>query len=106
MVLWAKYMSSQGHPHRTYRNMTILGRITGARAERYQTPYEYQQDLEKSINTSNPYISIITKAYVQAMYSQHELDISQTDEIIQAWRKLRFLLIFNILRPNKGTGHE
>ena len=106
MVLWAKYMSSQGNPHRTYTNMTILGRITGAQAERYQTPYEYQQDLEKSINTSNPYISIITKAYVQAMYSQHELDISQTDEIIQAWRKLRFLLILNILRPNKGTGHE
>ena len=86
--------------------MRLLGRIAGARPERYQTPYEYQKYLEESLRTSNTYISTITNAYVQTMYSQHKLERSQIDELIQAWRKLRFLLILNILKIDKGTAHE
>ena len=106
IILWAKYMASRGEPHVTYKNMTLLGRIAGARPERYQTPYEYQKYLEESLRTSNTYISTITNAYVQTMYSQHKLERSQIDELIQAWRKLRFLLILNILKIDKGTAHE
>ena len=106
MVLWARYMSAHGEPHRTYKNMTILGRFAGARSERHQTPYEYQKHLENHIGATNPYISIITRAYVQIMYSQQELNGSQIDELIQAWSKLRFLLILSILKVNKGTANE
>ena len=106
IVLWAKYIASRGEPNVTYKNMRLLGRIAGARPERYQTPYEYQKYLEESLRTPTTYISTITNAYVQTMYSQHKLERSQIDELIQAWRKLRFLLILNILKIDKGTAHE
>jgi len=100
-LLWVKFMSSSGNPIKTFKNMTILGRINGVRIKSHQTPFEYQQNLQKLILNHRESIAAVTDFYVRSTYSAQSFTQDNKDQLSEAWRKLRLSMLFYRLKIGK-----
>jgi transglutaminase-like putative cysteine protease len=100
-LLWVKYMSSSGNPIKTFKNMTILGRINGVRIKSHQTPFEYQENLQQLILTHSESITAVTDFYVRTTYSAQSFTQDNKEQLVQAWRKLRLPMLFYRLKIGK-----
>jgi len=94
-------MSSSGNPMKTFKNMTILGRINGVRIKSHQTPFEYQQNLQQLILNHSDSITAVTDFYVRTTYSNQSFTQDNKEQLIQAWRKLRLPMLFYRLKIGK-----
>jgi hypothetical protein len=61
----------------------------GLRRKPSQTPSEYAVTLEKDLPSVSEDIDSITKAFVEARYSRHEVNAGKADIVKAIWGRIR-----------------
>ena len=61
----------------------------GLGREKYQTPYEYSEDVSVDLPPAQEEIDDLTKAFVEARYSQHDFTEDKALIAAQEWQKIR-----------------
>ncbi len=62
-----------------------------ARAE-HQTPNEYYETLEPNLPQAQEEMGLLTQAFIEARYSQHELGTEQDERVRDDWKRVRAAL--------------
>ncbi len=57
-----------------------------------QTPYEYQEALEKHVPSSEADVALLTQAFVEARYDVREFSPEEANVVKQAWQRVKALL--------------
>lgn len=72
-----------------YLNILRQARKEGLGRGRHQTPYEYQVTLESDLAQTRQEIEGLTQAFVEARYSQHELEAQVVPRVRAYWARIK-----------------
>lgn len=72
-----------------YLSMIRRGGEQGLTRKSSQTPSEYAVILEKELPSANEDIDLITRAFIEARYSQHEVNSREADGVKRIWSRIR-----------------
>jgi hypothetical protein len=61
----------------------------GLRRKPSQTPSEYASLLERGLPSAEEDIDLMTKAFVEARYSRHQINAKQADRVRTVWERVR-----------------
>jgi len=77
-----------------YFYLSVLRRASRAGHGRrpHQTPYEYGTTLADQVPETEPDMTALTRAFVEARYSQHPLSKGEANVIKRIWQRIRALL--------------
>ena len=87
-----------------YFYLSVLRRASRAGHGRYsqQTPYEYGMVLAESVPESAADVVTLTRAFVEARYSQHPMDDGKANAIKRVWRRTCATLARRWHSPGQG----
>ena len=72
-----------------YLALVRRGGEAGLGRQAQQTPFEYEQSLERALPEVQAEISALTGAFVEARYSQHTIDPDEASQAQGWWQRLR-----------------
>lgn len=61
----------------------------GVPRRRSETPYEYEQTLERKLRRAQREMADLTDAFVEARYSRHDIDADELARITEDWKRVR-----------------
>ena len=98
-IFWRRYLASSEDPQRTFRQLAFLGALNSVSQARHQTPYQYQEQLAEAFPAQRAHLSTIINTYVRSQYGKKELDQEERARLLQAWLRLRMVLLLHVFRP-------
>lgn len=82
-----------------YEQMRRLGALLGAPHQVHQTPAEYGEFLSHMLPQSQEDVQYIVAQYVKQRFGQHGLSAVEKEQLQERWRKLRWLMWQQALKP-------
>jgi len=82
-----------------YEQMRRLGGLLGATHQVHQTPAEYGESLGHILSQSQEDVRYVVAQYVKQRFSRHGLSAGEKEQLQERWRKLRWLMWRQALKP-------
>jgi hypothetical protein len=84
-----------------YEQMRRLGGLLGATHQIHQTPAEYGASLSQILSRSHEDVRYVAAQYVKQRFSGHGLSAGEKEQLQERWRKLRWTMWRQILKPRR-----
>lgn len=97
-LIWNFGLGSLGAESRLYAKLTRLGWLAGVGRRSAQTPIEYGARVGGAIPEANDGAMRIASSYAAFIYGGRQVDDEDRDELLAAWKAIRFKLVGRMFR--------